>query len=99
MEEILMDEERPAQPTLSEPSKQDSQPVLRCRSKWVARLMGEAPDRHRRLSIPILEQMERRTIPQAMAQREGDKIEAAPLLSTGNSTLCPKLRQHNSDSR
>jgi len=50
-------------------------------------------------SIPTLEQLERRAIEQAMAQAEGDKIEAARLLSIGKTTLYRKLRQYGTYSR
>ena len=61
----------------------------------------EALDRHRNFqpSIPTLEQMERQTIQQAMAQTKGDKIEAARLLSIGKTTLYRKLRQYGNYSR
>ena len=50
-------------------------------------------------SIPTLEQLERQAIEQAMAQTEGDKIEAARLLSIGKTTLYRKLRQYGTYSR
>ena len=50
-------------------------------------------------SIPTLEQLERQAIEQAMAQAEGDKIEAARLLSIGKTTLYRKLRQYGTYSR
>lgn len=50
-------------------------------------------------SIPTLEQLERQAIEQAMAQAEGDKIEAARLLSIGKTTLYRKLRQYGNYSR
>lgn len=61
----------------------------------------EALDRHRNFqpSIPTLEQLERQAIQQAMAQAEGDKIEAARLLSIGKTTLYRKLRQYGDYSR
>ena len=50
-------------------------------------------------SIPTLEQLERKAIEQAMAHAEGDKIEAARLLSIGKTTLYRKLRQYGTYSR
>lgn len=50
-------------------------------------------------SVPTLEQMERRAIEQAMAQAEGDKVEAARLLSIGKTTLYRKLREYGTYSR
>lgn len=65
------------------------------------RSIEEALDRHRNFqpSIPTLEQMERQTIQQAMAQTKGDKIEAARLLCIGKTTLYRKLRQYGTYSR
>jgi len=60
------------------------------------RSIEEALERHRNFhpSIPTLEQLEKQAIQQALAQAEGDKIEAARLLSIGKTTLYRKLRQY-----
>lgn len=65
------------------------------------RSIEEALDSHRNFqtSIPTLEQLERQAIQQAMAQAEGDKIEAARMLSIGKTTLYRKLRQYGDYSR
>jgi DNA-binding NtrC family response regulator len=65
------------------------------------RAIKEALERHRNFqpSIPTLEQLERQAIQQAMAQAEGDKIEAARLLSIGKTTLYRKLRQYGDYTR
>lgn len=65
------------------------------------RSIEEALDRFRNFhpSIPTLEQLEKQAIQQAMAQADGDKVEAARILSIGKTTLYRKLRQYGTYAR
>ena len=58
----------------------------------------EALERYRNFqpSVPTLGELQRKAIQDALAQADGDKLEAARLLSIGKTTLYRKLREYGS---
>jgi DNA-binding NtrC family response regulator len=58
--------------------------------------LSEAVTQHRnfKTSVVPLEELERQAIEEALAQAQGNKIEAARLLSIGKTTLYRKLREY-----
>ena len=58
----------------------------------------EALERYRNFqpSVPTLGELQRKAIQDAIAQADGDKLEAARLLSIGKTTLYRKLREYGS---
>jgi DNA-binding NtrC family response regulator len=57
-------------------------------------------ERYRRFepSVVSFQEMERQAIENAIAQAEGDKLEAARMLSIGKTTLYRKLREYSNGS-
>lgn len=63
--------------------------------------LSHALDRYRSFAASVvpLEELEKQAIEDAIAQANGDKLEAARLLSIGKTTLYRKLRQYGHEAR
>jgi DNA-binding NtrC family response regulator len=60
----------------------------------VERILTSAFERYRGFQLPTLDELERQAIDLALSHAEGNRIEAARLLSIGKTTLYRKLREY-----